>query len=157
MTPPTELRELRELRGGLIGCGFFAQNHLHAWGEIDGVKLVATCDLDIQKARQASADFQIPQAYSDAAEFFERERLDFVDIVTTMPSHRALVELAAQHRVPVIVQKPFAPTWADCKAMVQACRVAGAPLMVHENFRFQAPMLAVKHSPPGAPCPAMAR
>ena len=144
MTPSTEPRELRELRGGLIGCGFFAQNHLHAWREIDGVKLVATCDLDIQKAQQASVDFQIPQAYSDAAQMFERERLDFVDIVTTMPSHRALVELAARHRVPVIVQKPFAPTWADCTAMVQACRVAGVPLMVHENFRFQAPMLAVK-------------
>ena len=92
-----------ELRGALIGCGFFAQNHLHAWREIDGVRLVAVCDLDLQKARQASADFEVPQVYGDAAALFERERLDFVDIATTMPSHRALVELAARHRVPVIV------------------------------------------------------
>jgi predicted dehydrogenase len=28
--------------------------------------------------------------------------------------------------------------------MVQACEVAGVPLMVHENFRFQAPMLALQ-------------
>jgi len=86
----------------------------------------------------------VPGVYADAVALFERERLDFVDIVTTMPSHRALVELAARHRVPVIVQKPFAPTWADCLAMVQACRQAGVPLMVHENFRFQVPMLAVR-------------
>lgn len=133
-----------ELRGAVIGCGFFAQNHLHTWRDIEGVRLVAVCDSDAQKASKASADFGIPQAYADATELFERERLDFVDIVTTMPSHRALVELAARHRVPVIVQKPFAPTWADCVAMVQACREAGVPLMVHENFRFQAPMLAVQ-------------
>ena len=132
-----------DLRGALIGCGFFAQNHLHAWRDISGVRLVAVCDSDLQKARKASIDFGGPQAYADAAELFEHERLDFVDIVTTMPSHRALVELAARHRVPVIVQKPFAPTWLDCVAMVKACSEAGVPLMVHENFRFQAPMLAV--------------
>jgi len=133
-----------ELRGALIGCGFFAQNHLHAWREIEGVRLAAVCDSDLSKARQAGVDFDVPGAYADAAAMFEREKLDFVDIVTTMPSHRALVELAARHRVPVIVQKPFAPSWADCLAMVQACEVAGVPLMVHENFRFQAPMLALQ-------------
>ena len=52
---------------------------------------------------------------------FPAERPDFVDVVTTMPSHRSLVELAAAHRVPAIVQKPFAPTIDDCRAMVEAC------------------------------------
>jgi predicted dehydrogenase len=132
------------LRGALIGCGFFAQNHLHAWREIEGVQLVAVCDREFDKAQRAAADFGLPAAYADAAEMFARERLDFVDIVTTMPSHRALVELAARHRVPVIVQKPFAPSYADCLAMVEVCRAAGVPLMVHENFRFQVPMQAVE-------------
>ena len=33
---------------GLIGCGFYAQNHLHAWKDlnVDGAQLVAVCDLD---------------------------------------------------------------------------------------------------------------
>jgi predicted dehydrogenase len=133
-----------ELRGALIGCGFFAQNHLHSWKEIEGVRLVAVCDQDLNKARRAGTEFNVPGVYGDAAEMFEHEQLDFVDIATTMPSHRALVELAAKHRVPVIVQKPFAPTWSDCVAMVNACEKAKVPLMVHENFRFQAPMMAVQ-------------
>ena len=133
-----------ELRGALIGCGFFARNHLHAWSEIEGVSLVALCDREIDKATRAGAEFGVANVYADAAAMFEREKLDFVDIATTMPSHRALVELAARHRVPVIVQKPFAPNWTDCVAMVQACRDAGVPLMVHENFRFQAPLMALE-------------
>ncbi len=133
-----------KLRAGLIGCGFFARNHLHAWRELaDEVDLVAVCDTDAGRAEAARQAFDVPTAYTDAAEMFSRERLDFVDIVTTMPSHRALVLLAAAHKVPAIVQKPFAPTWEDCVAMVEACRDAGIPLMVHENFRFQAPMLEV--------------
>ncbi len=130
--------------GGLIGCGFFAQNHLNAWRDLaardPGARLVAVCDQDPTKAQAAAERFQIPRWYEDAAEMLDRERLDFVDIVTTMGSHRALAELAARHRVPMIVQKPFAPTWEDCVAIVRAAEAAGVPLMVHENFRFQTPM-----------------
>jgi predicted dehydrogenase len=88
----------------------------------------------------------VARHYADAKALLESERLDFVDIVTTMPSHRPLVELAAEHKVPAIVQKPFGPTIADCRAMVAACRQAGTPLMVHENFRFQTPIMAVREA-----------
>ena len=83
-------------------------------------------------------------ATCDAGELFARRTLDFVDIATTVPSHRALVEMAAANRVPAICQKPFAPSLDDAKAMVAACAEAGVPLMVHENFRWQSPIQAVK-------------
>ncbi|MGF1626450.1 MAG: Gfo/Idh/MocA family oxidoreductase [Alphaproteobacteria bacterium] len=133
-----------QLRGGLIGCGFFAQNHLHAWADVAGAGLIAVCDRDLAKAQAAADRFGIPAVYDDAARMFAEQALDFVDVVTTMPTHRPLVELAASHRVPAICQKPFAPTLADCVAMVEACQAAGVALMVHENFRFQAPLLAVQ-------------
>lgn len=129
----------KNIRGAVIGCGFFALNHLNAWRDL-GVDL-AVCDRDADKARQAATEFGARAWYTDAAEMFAHEQLDFVDIVTTMPSHRALVSLALAHRVPTIVQKPFAPTWDDCVTMVEQSRSAGVPLMVHENFRFQTPML----------------
>ena len=130
-----------KLRAGLIGCGFYAQNHLHAWRDLAAeVELAAVCDTDTDKAKAAAAKFAVPKAYGDARQMLETEGLDFVDIVTTMPSHRALVLLAAAHKTPAIVQKPFAPTWQDCVEMVEACEKAGVQLMVHENFRYQSPM-----------------
>lgn len=36
----------RVYRGGLIGAGFFAQNHLHGWGDVEGAEIVAVCDLN---------------------------------------------------------------------------------------------------------------
>jgi hypothetical protein len=139
-----EARMTAKLRAGLIRCGFVARNHRHAWRELAAkADLLAACDLDSERARAAQHAFDAPSAYTDAATMLDRERLDFVDIVTTMPSHRALVLLAAAHKVAVIVPKPFPPTWDDCLAMAEDCRDVGVPLMVHENFRFQAPMLAV--------------
>jgi len=96
------------------------------------------------KAKAAADKFGVPAWYSDAEAMLAAVNPDFVDVATTMGSHRALVEMCARHAVPVIVQKPFAPTYSDCLAMVTTCQRAGVPLMVHENFRFQQPMRRAK-------------
>ncbi|MBV9246045.1 MAG: Gfo/Idh/MocA family oxidoreductase [Methylobacteriaceae bacterium] len=130
-------------RVGVIGCGFFAPNHLNSWNEL-GVEIAAVCDLDESKAKAAAERFKAARWFTDAATMLHEARPDFVDIITTMPSHRPLVALCARERLPVIVQKPFAPTYADCVAMVDTCKAAGVALMVHENFRFQAPLRRVR-------------
>ncbi|RUX05887.1 Gfo/Idh/MocA family oxidoreductase [Mesorhizobium sp. M8A.F.Ca.ET.173.01.1.1] len=132
------------LRGALIGCGFFAVNQMHAWRDIEDASIVAICDRDPERLRIVGDQFGVARRYADAAAMFAAEKLDFVDIATTVGSHRPLVEMAAENRVPVICQKPFAPTLADAKAMVKACTDAGVPLMVHENFRWQSPIQAVR-------------
>jgi len=131
---------------GVIGCGFFSRNHLNSWKDLApaGADLVAVCDSDAEKARAAAAAFGVPRWYSDAEAMFAAETLGLVDIVTRMDTHRRLAELAFGHGIPAIVQKPFAPTWADCVAIVEAAEKAGLFLAVHENFRFQAPLIKVK-------------
>lgn len=133
----------RPYRFAVVGTGFFAQNHLHAWAEIPEVELVAVCDIDADRVSAAAETFG-GRAYTDAAELLANEELDFVDIATTPPTHRELVELAASHGVAPICQKPLAWDMADAKAMVQACAERGLPFMVHENFRFQHPMRRIK-------------
>jgi len=134
------------MRGAMIGCGFFAQNHLHAWQDLkrEGVELVAVCDIDEAKAKAAAERFGISKWYTKPARLFEAEKLDFVDIATRMDTHSELVSLAVRHGVRVIVQKPLAPDWSACVQMVAAAKKGGVPMAVHENFRFQAPMQAVK-------------
>lgn len=131
------------LRFAVIGTGFFAQNHLHAWAEIPEVELVAVCDTDPDRLAAAARDFG-GRPYSDAAELFAHERLDFVDIATTPPTHPMLVHLAAEHGVAALCQKPLAWDLADATAMVEAMGAKGLPFMVHENFRFQHPMRCIK-------------
>lgn len=132
------------LRGAVIGCGFFAEFHVSAWDEIEGVELVAACDLDLSRARTMASRHDIAGAYADAAEMLASEEVDFVDVVTRPDSHRPLVELAAEHGLHVICQKPLAPSLDDARAAVEAC--ANVTFMVHENFRWQHPMRALKQA-----------
>ena len=135
---------MTEFKGALIGCGFFAINQMHAWKDVEGADIVAICDRDPERLKVVGDQFGIDRRYRDAEAMFADGGFDFVDIATTVQSHRALVEMAAVNKVPAICQKPFAKTLSDAKAMVEACRNAGVALMVHENFRWQTPIQALR-------------
>lgn len=132
------------LKGALIGCGFFAVNHLNGWSDCSGAEIVAICDSNTERLNLVGKQFGIVKRYRDASEMFALEKLDFVDIATTAPSHRALVELAASKGIAIICQKPVAPTLSDAKAMVATCAKANVPFMVHENFRWQSAIQKAK-------------
>ncbi len=131
------------LRIGVIGCGFYAQNHLSAWAGLDGAELAAVCDVNPEAAERAGRKFGVPH-FTDAADMLDRENLDLVDIVTRHDTHRLLAELAISRGVATVVQKPFATSWEDAVAIVDAADAAGVWLAVHENFRYQAPLRHVR-------------
>jgi len=126
----------------VVGCGFFAQNHLHAWQDLnrEGAELIAVCDIDAEKAKAAAANFNVLRWYSRLDDLLAAERPGLIDIVTRVETHKEQTLRTIADGVPTIVQKPFAPTLADCREIVQAARKAGVFLAVHENFRFQKPL-----------------
>lgn len=137
---------MSDKRFASFGAGFWAGYQLAAWGEVGGAECAAVCDPDRPRAEALAARFGVPAVYTDPAEVFRRERLDFADVVSPPDTHAALIRLAAAHRVPVLCQKPLAPTLAEARAVAAECQSAGVPLFVHENWRWQAPLRAVHHA-----------
>ena len=109
-----------------VGAGYFSQYHLAGWRAIDSAELVGWCDRDPARG----------QRYTDAAQMLDREKPDLLDIVTPPESHLELVRLAASRGVSAICQKPLAPTYEEAALIVTTAERAGAPLLVHENFRW---------------------
>jgi predicted dehydrogenase len=134
------------MRVAVIGCGFFAQNHLNGWRDLaaEGVELVAVCDIDPKKAEVAAKTFGVPHFYTDADAMLGKEKIDFVDIVTQMDTHLEMVKLACARGVDIILQKPLAPEWSAAREVVETARKAGVRLAIHENFRYQSPMRNLK-------------
>jgi D-apiose dehydrogenase len=132
------------LRVGVIGCGFFAVNQVRAWASTSDVFIAALCDCHHERADRLASELQLDvPTFGDAAEMVDKVALDFLDIITTPATHPALVALAANRKVPAIVQKPMALSLEEGETMVEMMEAAHLPLMVHENYRFQAPIAAV--------------
>ncbi len=132
------------LRMALLGAGFWARYQLAAWQELPAVRCVAVCDPVRAKALRLAEEFGIPHVAENAETLLAEHPLDFVDIVSDVSSHELLVALAARHGLPAICQKPLAPSLEAARRMAQQMNEAGVPLLVHENWRWQAPLRQLK-------------
>lgn len=127
------------LRGVCLGAGYFSRFQYDAWQRIPEVRIVALANRSVDRARAHAAGFGIPRAYGwdQLATMLDTEQPDFVDIITPPETHLEVVQLAAARGITVICQKPLAPTWDECVAVVATARSAGIRFMVHENWRWQ--------------------
>jgi D-apiose dehydrogenase len=132
------------LKFAVLGAGFWSRYQLAGWRELGGVECVAVYNRTRAKAERLASEFGVPAVYDDAREMLERERVDFVDIITDVDTHRSFVEMAAECGVAVICQKPMASTVGDAEAMVRACVAVGGRLWIHENWRWQRPIRELK-------------
>ena len=132
------------LKFAVIGAGFWSRFQLAAWHELEGVECVAVYNRTRARAEDLAREFGVAKVYDDAEELFASEELDFVDVITDVETHPKFVHLAAQHGVPVICQKPMAPSLSEAERMMRGCREAGVPLFIHENWRWQHPIRRLK-------------
>ncbi|MCA1686455.1 MAG: Gfo/Idh/MocA family oxidoreductase [Planctomycetia bacterium] len=135
---------MERLRFAIFGTGFWSRFQLAGWNQLGGVECVAVCDRARSRAEALADEFRVPAVYDDPEELLRRESLNFLDIITDVQSHVRFVRMAADHRLAVICQKPMAPTYAEAEGLVAACRDAGVPLLVHENWRWQPPIRQLK-------------
>jgi predicted dehydrogenase len=127
----------RRLRVAGIGAGYFSRFHYDAWHRMEGAELTGICDHDRARAEAMAEGVGAPPVFDDAGAMLQALEVDLVDIVTPPATHADLVALVAGHGLPMICQKPLAPTHAEAERIVATAEAAGVPLIVHENFRWQ--------------------
>lgn len=134
----------KPLRFAVFGAGFWVPYQLAGWNELGGVECVAIYNRTRSKAEALARTFHIPAVYDDAEKLLHEVKPDFVDNITEVGGHKPLSLLCARHRIPCICQKPMASALKDAREMVKAFRKAKTPFFVHENWRWQAPMIALR-------------
>ena len=104
---------------------------------MSAVEIAAVCDIDVARAQTTCEQFGIARSYADVEEMLNVEQPDFVDIITRPETHLELVQNVATRGIPVICQKPLAPTIDQARQIVEVAAAEDVLLMVHDNFRFQ--------------------
>lgn len=128
----------------IIGTGFWARYQIPAWQELEGVEIVAVYNRTRSKAEEIARKYKIPQVYDNVESMLLNEQLDCVDIITDVDTHPVFVKMAAERGVNVICQKPMAASFALAQTMMKICQKHEVKLFIHENFRWQAPIRALK-------------
>jgi predicted dehydrogenase len=129
---------MKPLRIGMVGAGWVTQHHLAGWRALgDRARVVAIADPHLPAARGRAAEYGIDGVFDSAERMLQETALDALDVAAPREFHAHAVRLAAERGLPVLCQKPLAPTLAEARALV--AEVDGRiRLMVHENWRFRA-------------------
>ena len=112
----------------IVGSGLIARFHAQAVNASEKLELKGFCDLfSIDSAKKAAAEFG-GEAWGDYKSAFTSPGVGMVTVATASGGHDEAVFAAAEHKLPVIVEKPLSISTKRIDAMIEACKKAGVQL-----------------------------
>jgi len=125
----------RTLRIGHLGCGGHSLRNIFTSYAFCPVELMAVCDRDEERAREAARKFGAPRQYTDMDEMLDSEELDALFIVAGYgpegrPLYPELTIRALEKGVHVWIEKPPAASVSEIEQMAEASRRAGKRVLV---------------------------
>jgi predicted dehydrogenase len=124
------------VRVGLVGSGFVSAIHFEAFRSARGAQVVGVASPSPGNAARFAAERQIPFHATDYRALFDRNDIDLVVLGLPNDLHRDATVLAARAGKHVVVEKPMAPSLAECDVMIAACEEAGVVLGYAEELCF---------------------
>ncbi|MBL7074783.1 Gfo/Idh/MocA family oxidoreductase [candidate division KSB1 bacterium] len=127
-----------KIRIGIIGVGGIAQMaHIPVLKGLDGVEIVAVCDIDSRKAGWIAEKFHIPRFFVDLEKMLKLEEMYAVHICTPNSLHMPMTIAALSADKHVLVEKPVARNPDETQKMADEARKRGKKVMVAMNHRFR--------------------
>lgn len=131
----------------IIGTGAIARSHIAAYSQFpEECEIRALCDIYPQKAKALADEMEITvDIYGNYLDMLEREDIHIVSVCLP-PSVHAEVSIAAMDaKKHVLVEKPMAPSLAECDAMIEASEKNKVLLSPIAQNRFRTSMMRLKH------------
>ena len=131
----------------IIGTGAIAKAHIEGYLALDSMcEIRALCDIYPEKGEALKEEFSLSHAtiYADYHEMLENDNIDVVSICLP-PSVHAPVSIDAMNaKKHVLVEKPMAPSLAECDAMILASNENGVLLSPVAQNRFKTDSMKLK-------------
>ncbi|MGK6350027.1 Gfo/Idh/MocA family protein [Parapedobacter sp. DT-150] len=133
----------KELRIGLIGCGFMGRTHSNGYNRVPNFfpdlqyqpVLQAVCSRREEKVKAFAEQWGFASYETDWRKLIARDDIDAVDICTPNHLHAEIAIAAAAAGKIVLTEKPLARNLDEAKQMVDAVSKAGVANTVWYNYR----------------------
>lgn len=130
-----KIKNVKQKRIALVGCGRISKNHLKAIEENnDWLKLVAVCDNDEKQLAKLVEKTGVT-GFDSLQKLLAESDAEIITLATPSGVHsKQVIQIAGAGRH-VITEKPMATRWKDGLEMVRACDDAGVRLFVVKQNR----------------------
>jgi UDP-N-acetyl-2-amino-2-deoxyglucuronate dehydrogenase len=106
---------------GLIGCGRISNNHFQAIAQQQDAQVLACCDIDEERAREAADKYNILSWTVNYEEMLNNPNIDLISICTPSGLHPEHGIRAAQAGKHVLTEKPMACRLNEADELIRVC------------------------------------
>ena len=136
---------MEKTRVAVIGLGGVAQLiHLPNLMKLNSVDVAAAAEVNKSRLAIVSDKFNIKERYSDYNELLAKSDVEAVIISTPTNTHKEIAIAALKAKKHVLVEKPFARTYAEAKPIVDSAKRNKKKLMVGLNLRYRPDAMLLK-------------
>lgn len=133
----------KELRIGLVGCGFMGRTHSNAYNRVENFfpylqyqpTLKAVCSRSKDKVEAFADQWGYESFETDWKTLIERDDIDAIDICTPNNMHAEIAIAGAKAGKMILCEKPLARTLKEAQFMVDAISEANVKNTVWYNYR----------------------
>jgi len=133
----------KEIRIGLIGCGFMGRTHSNGYNRVSNFfpeleyhpVLKTVCSRSEEKVKAFAEQWGYESFETDWKVVIARDDIDAVDICTPNDMHATIAIAAAAAGKMILCEKPLARNLAEAQLMVDAVEKAGVKNTVWYNYR----------------------
>jgi len=130
------------VRVGLLGFGMAGESfHAPVIGGVRGMELACILERKGTRAREKYPKVRVARS---AGELLEDKEIQLCVIATPNDSHFELAKTCLLAGRDVVVDKPLAPTYAECEELVRLATERGRLITVYQNRRWDGDFQTVK-------------
>lgn len=119
----------------VVGAGNMGRNHVRAWSQVEGARLVSLADLDESRSGPLAAEYGIENVYTDYRRAVDRTDVDIVSVCIPAYFHPEVTIFGAEHGKHVLCEKPIALTTERAQAMIQTAKANEVKLGIGFQLR----------------------
>ena len=127
---------MSNLRIAIVGCGYWGQNLLRNFAELDEAEVTLVCDFDSRALARAKKRYPTIEISQNYAEVLSSERVDAIVLATPVSTHYSFARQALQAGKHVLVEKPLAQSARQVLDLISIAESAGKTLMVDHTFLY---------------------
>ena len=120
---------------GIIGFGFIGHLHWRHLQNMEGIRIVAVCDIDPEQLKDVQ-DTPGLNVYHDADQMIADPKVNVVLVAVPNHLHLEMVLKAAKAKKHILCEKPAAMNVAQFDQMMHAVRENNVMFSVHQQRRF---------------------
>lgn len=135
---------MQKIKVAVVGCGYWGQNLIRNFWEVDEAELAFVCDVDPKALAHTQRRYPTVQVTRHYRELLDSPRVDAIVLATPVSTHYDFARQALLAGKHVLVEKPLARSTAEVLDLIEVADEQRKLLMVDHTFLYTSAVRRMK-------------